>query len=114
MKNLLSFDEFVNEHYNVEETKEVETKVEEGTDADGFDPSKTTDADPTEAAIKTVEELVPGTEYVVDGKADMLYQGVTDGVYVFNGEEKAEAVQFTEDEMAALVSAGKVAAVKGL
>ena len=39
MKNLLSFDEFVNEHYNVEETK-----VEEGTDADGFDPAKRTAA----------------------------------------------------------------------
>jgi hypothetical protein len=104
MKNLLSFDEFVNEHYN----------VSEGDDSTGFDPTKTTDADATEAAIKTVEELVPGTEYVVDGKTDMLYQGVTDGVYVFNGEEKAEAVQFTEEEMSSLVSAGKVSAVKGL
>lgn len=114
MKNLLSFDEFVNEHYNVEETNEVETKVEEGTDADGFDPAKTTDADPTEAPAKTCADLVPGKEYVVDGKSDMIYQGVTDGVYVFNGEEKAEAVQFTEDEMSALCTAGKVAAVKGL
>jgi hypothetical protein len=104
MKNLLSFDEFVNEHYN----------VSEGDDSTGFDPTKTSDVDATEAAIKTVEELVPGTEYVVDGKTDMLYQGVTNGVYVFNGEEKAEAVQFTEEEMASLVSAGKVAAVKGL
>jgi hypothetical protein len=109
MKNLLSFNEFVNEHYNAEETTVVEA-----TDADGFNPTTTTDADPTEAAIKSTEELVPGTEYVVDGKKDMLYQGVTDGVYVFNGEEKAEAVQFNEEEMAALVSGGKVAAVKGL
>lgn len=104
MKNLLSFDEFVNEHY----------KVEEATDADGFNPVNTTDADPTDAALKTTSELVPGKEYVVDGKADMLYQGVTDGVHVFNGEDKANAVQFTEDEMAAIISKGGVAPVKGL
>ena len=109
MKNLLSFDEFVNEHYNAEETKIVE-----GTDADGFDPTKTTDVDSTEAPAATTADLIPGKEYVVDGRQDLIYQGVTDGVYVFNGEDKAEAIQFTEDEISALCSAGKVSAVKGL
>jgi hypothetical protein len=104
MKNLLSFNEFVNEHYN----------VAEGTDADGFNPTTTTDTDPTEAAISTIEELVPGKEYVVDGNTDMIYQGVTDGVYTFNGADEADPATFTEDEMASLVSSKKVAAVKGL
>ena len=47
MKKLLSFDEFVNEHY----------KIQEATDADGFNPQDTTGEDPTGPALKAVSEL---------------------------------------------------------
>jgi len=105
MKNLLSFNEFVNEHYNVDEASDDTTR---------FDPKEEKDTDPTVPPIKSTEELVPGTEYVVDGNTDMIYQGVTAGVYTFNGADEAKPATFTEEEMAALVSGGKVSAVKGL
>jgi hypothetical protein len=100
MKKLLSFDEFVNEHY----------KIQEATDADGFDPQTTTGEDPTGPALTSVSELLPGKEYVikVDGavNTDMIYQGVTDGVHIFNGEDKANDIQFTEVEIADVISKG--------
>lgn len=106
MKNLLSFEEFVNENYK---------NVSEASDADGFNPADTSDTDPVGKAIAGIDELTPGKEYVltVDGEkhTDMLYAGVTDGVHMFNGEDKANPVQFTEDEMADLVSKGGVAQV---
>ena len=100
MKNLLSFDEFVNEHY----------KIQEATDADGFDPQNTTGVDPTGPALKSVSELLPGKEYVitVDGtvNTDMIYQGVTDGVHIFNGEDKANDIQYTDTEIADVIAKG--------
>lgn len=100
MKKLLSFDEFVNEHY----------KIQEATDADGFNPQDTTGEDPTGPALTAVSELLPGKEYVikVDGavNTDMIYQGVTDGVHIFNGEDKANDIQFTEEEIADAIAKG--------
>jgi hypothetical protein len=100
MKKLISFEEFVNEHY----------KVQEATDADGFNPAKTTDKDEVEDTIKDLSGLVPGKEYelTVDGtsKKNMMFQGVTDGVYIFNSEDQEDAVRFSEEEMTKIVSAG--------
>jgi hypothetical protein len=100
MKKLLSFDEFVNEHY----------KIQEATDADGFNPQNTTGQDPTGPALKSVSELLPGKEYVitVDGNVntDMYYAGVTDGVHLFNGEDKANDVQMTDVEIADVIAKG--------
>jgi len=100
MKKLLSFDEFVNEHY----------KIQEATDADGFNPQNTTGEDPTGPALKSVAELLPGKEYVftVDGavNTDMIYQGVTNGVHIFNGEDKANDIQFTDVEIADVIAKG--------
>lgn len=106
MKNLLSFDEFVNEHY----------KVQEASDADGFDPTTTTDVDPTGAALSTVADLTPGKEYVLtvgsEKNTDMIYQGVTDGVHIFNGEDKANDITFTEEEITSLIGDGGIAQVQ--
>ena len=100
MKKLLSFDEFVNEHY----------KIQEATDADGFNPQNTSYTDPTGPALKSVSELLPGKEYVitVDGavNTDMIYQGVTDGIHIFNGEDKANDVQMTDVEISAVIAKG--------
>jgi hypothetical protein len=100
MKKLLTFDEFVNEHYN----------VQEATDADGFNPTKTTDKDEVEDTIKELSGLVPGKEYelTIDGKGkkNMMFQGVTDSVYIFNSEDQEDAVRFSEEEMTKIVSAG--------
>jgi hypothetical protein len=100
MKKLLSFDEFVNEHY----------KVEEATDADGFNPATTTDADDVTATITDLSGLIPGKEYefTVDGKtlSNMMFQGVTDGVYIFNSENQEDVVRYSEEEMAAILTKG--------
>jgi hypothetical protein len=42
----------------------------------------------------------------------MIYQGVTNGVYIFNGEDKANDVQFSEEEISALIGKGGVAQVQ--
>jgi hypothetical protein len=126
MKNLLSFDEFVNENY----------KIQEATDADAFDPAKGNTTDPINGPVKVltgnnndpgftsdqnpdtisgIENLTPGKEYVltVGGKTvtDMLYQGVADGVHIFNGEDKAHDMTFTDTEMSGLISKGGVSEV---
>lgn len=100
MKKLLSFEEFVNEHYN----------VVEATDADGFNPTATTDKDEVDTTVKDLSGLTPGKEYelTVDGdsKKNMMFQGVTDGVYIFNSEDQEDAVRFSEEEMSAIVAKG--------
>ena len=109
MKNLLTFEEFVNEKYS---------SAFESNDADGFDPEDTTSVDPVGAKIKTVEDLVPGHEYVlaIDKKThtDMIYQGATNGVHIFNGEDKQNDVQFTDEEIADLVSKGRISSIVGM
>lgn len=105
MKKLLSFDEFVNEHY----------KIQEATDADGFNPANTSYEDPTGPVLTAVSELRPGKEYVitVDGaiNTDMYYAGVTDGVHLFNGEDKANDIQFSDVEIADVIAKGGFAQV---
>jgi hypothetical protein len=106
MKNLKTFDEFVNENY----------KIQEATDADGFNPSKTSDTDPVGGALKSATELLPGKEYVLtvgsEKHTDMIYQGVTNGVHIFNGEDKAHDKTFTSEEIEELISKGGVAQVQ--
>ena len=90
--------------------------VLESTDADGFNPQNASQADVKVKEIKTLEELIPGKEYIltIDGKEnnDMVYQGVTDGYYVFNEEDhNAEPVTFDETEIAELVSKGSISQV---
>lgn len=91
MKKLLSFDEFVNEQY------------------ENFDPANTTGEDPIAKVLASIDELVPGKEYVltIDGvkNTDMLYQGVTDGAYIFNGEDKAHDISLNDEEMQAVIAA---------
>jgi hypothetical protein len=100
MKKLLSFEQFVNEHYN----------VEEATDADGFNPATTADADEVINTINDLSGLIPGKEYefTVDGKlmSNMMFQGVTDGVYIFNSENQEDAIRFTEEQMTAIITSG--------
>lgn len=127
MKNLISFEEFVNEHYNITEAN----------DADAFDPAKGNVTDPEKGPVKatsgknndpgfvpdqkadkiakkinSISEMKPGKEYVlsVDGKShsDMLYQGYTDGVHIFNGEDKAHDLELTDKEIESLISKGSV------
>lgn len=89
MKQLLSFDEFVNEQY------------------DGFDPSQTGGDDPITKTITTIDEMTPGKEYCLNIDDvihfDMLYQGVTDGSYIFNGEDKANDISLSTEELQALI-----------
>jgi len=90
--------------------------VNEATDADGYNPQTASQADLKVSEIKTIEELIPGKEYIlkIDGKEnnDMVYQGVTDGYYVFNEEDhNAEPLTFDEQEISELVSKGAVTRV---
>ena len=100
MKRLITFDEFVNEHYN----------VAEATDADGFDPAKTIEADEVVDTIKSISELIPGKEYEFSdaegAKKSMMFQGVTNGVYIFNSEDQEDSVSYTEEEISKVLSTG--------
>ena len=104
MKRLLTFDEFVNENYKVEEAE-----------ANGFDPATTSDNDTVVDVVKDLAGLVAGKEYIltVDGTEhpNMMFQGVADGVYIFNSEDQKDVKDFTEDQMSAIVSAGGAKAV---
>jgi len=94
MKNLLSFEEFVNENNT--------TPVVEASDADGMDPKDSAKKSVIEPCA-SVSDLKPGKEYDVDGKS-MLYQGVSDDVYVFNGKDGADAISMDPKEIEALVA----------
>lgn len=90
--------------------------VNEATDADGFNPQRASQADLKVSEIKTLEDLIPGKEYIlkIDGKEnnDMVYQGVTDGYYVFNEEDhNSEPMTFDEKEISDLVSKGAITRV---
>ena len=100
-RHIPTFEQFLNEAAN---------------DANGFDPAKAQDTDPTMAPLKTTSELIPGKEYVItlDGvkNTDMIYQGVTDGSYIFNEEDhNSEPKTFTEDAMMKVIAAGGVSQV---
>jgi hypothetical protein len=129
MKNLLSFKEFVNENYNIEEANTSNF------DAEGFEPSKGNVTDPEKGPVKatagkntdpgfvsdqnpdkmagkvsSISSMKPGKEYVltVGGKkhSDMIYQGAADGMHIFNGEDKAHDVSLTDAELTSVISAG--------
>ena len=99
MKNLMSFDEFV-----VNEADKY--------DASGFNPSKET------TSGEFNQELTPGKKYNVKKGAETslcIYQGNTNGVYVFNPEAKKDGVvttpcEFTEAEVMAAFKAGEITA----
>lgn len=92
MKNLLSFDEFVNENY----------------DSEGFKPSQ--EPDVLGKKVETIEEIVLGKEYKIEEK-EYLYQGVTNGQYIFNGEDDADVINVNAEELQALITDGKVITV---
>jgi hypothetical protein len=93
MKNLKTFTEFVSESQE-------------------FDPAKTTDIDVLLPAIKSASELMPGKEYVInlDGKthANMMYQGVSDGNYIFNSEDMETTLNLNAEQINGAVSIGGV------
>ena len=102
-RHIPTFEQFVNEAAN---------------DANGYDPIKVADNDPTIAVAKSLDELLPGKEYVltIDGKAntDMIYAGYTDGVHIFNeADHNAEPISFTDEELQKLIDAKGVAQVAG-
>ena len=143
MKNLLSFDQFVNEEYfpafdpahvgpadqsirttnsdakgfrpngAVSGTQPIALKT--NNDADGFNPTKTSDKDPVSGPLTSIIQLLPGKEYTVkvDGQenGDMLYAGYTDGVHLFNGEDKAHYLEFTEEEISSIIKAKGISQV---
>ena len=90
--------------------------VNEANDANGFNPALSSDADVKVAAIKSVDELIPGKEYIVtlDGEktSDMIYQGVTDGYHIFNEEDhNTEPKTFTDKSLAAIITSGGITQV---
>lgn len=93
MKNLKTFAEFVSESQE-------------------FDPAKTTDIDVLLPAIKSASDLMPGKEYVInlDGKthANMMYQGVSDGNYIFNSEDMKTTLNLNAEQINGAVSVGGV------
>jgi hypothetical protein len=97
MKNLMSFEEFV---------------INEATksDATGFNPEK------EETSAEFNQELTPGKKYNVKSGEETsvcIYQGNTDGVYIFNPEAKEEGetttpCEYTESEVMAAIKAGEI------
>jgi hypothetical protein len=63
----------------------------EATDADGFKPTSKKDI---------ITEFTVGHEYTVNGVEGYTYQGITDGMHIFNNDKgaKPSPVTFTEEE----------------
>jgi hypothetical protein len=76
-------------------------------DADGFNPTKTSDVDPVSGPLNSIIQLLPGKEYdiTVSGQlnGDMIYAGYSNGVHLFNGEDKAHYLEFTEEEISSII-----------
>ncbi len=84
--------------------------VNEATDADGFNPAVASQADVKVKEITSVDELIPGNEYIItlDGNktSDMMYAGVTDGYHIFNEEDhNTEPKTFSDEALAAVIAA---------
>jgi hypothetical protein len=79
-------------------------------DAAGFNPEKETTSD------EFNQELTPGKKYTVKKGEETslcIYQGNTDGVYIFNPEAKEAGVvlapcEYTEAELDAAIKAGEI------
>lgn len=89
--------------------KTFEEFINEATDTDGFVATQAPDV--IGQTVKTISELTPGQEYQIEDNSDMIYQGNTGGVYIFNGEDKANDLQFSEAELEVLITDGKVKCV---
>lgn len=102
MKNYIpTFEQFVNEAAN---------------DANGYDPAKQKDTDPTLPAVKSIDDLLPGKEFTItlDGKTntDMIYSGYTDGYHIFNeADHNAEPLTFSDDAISKIIAAGGISQV---
>lgn len=98
MENFLSFERFINEQY---ENNSIQRN---------FDPSMASDFDEEIMQVSAISDFIPGKEYslTVDGElyTDMIFQGVTDGIYIFNSEDQEEDFRFTRGEMEEIISAG--------
>lgn len=92
MKNLLSFNEFINESYAELEVKQLH------------------EHDTLNKTIETIEEIVVGKEYKFEEK-EYLYQGVTEEQHIFNGENETDTINVNTEELQALITDGKVIAV---
>lgn len=82
-----------------------------------YDPAKAKDNDKVVAVLKTIDELTPGKEYIVtlDGvkNDDMIYQGVTDNVHIFNEEDhNKEPKSFSTDALSKVIAAGGISQVE--
>lgn len=100
-RHIPTFEQFVNEAAN---------------DANGFDPAKSKDVDPTLPAVKSLDDLLPGKEYklTLDGKSttDLIYSGYTDGYHIFNeADHNTEPMTFTDDAIAKIIAAGGLSQV---
>jgi hypothetical protein len=60
--------------------------------------------------VNTIEDLVPGKEYTIDGIAGYVYQGVTDGHHIFNNDKGAKPtpVEMSDEEISSAIKAKKL------
>ena len=101
MQNLKTFEEFVNENY-----------LDEAIDANGFNPNHPMMTNSMGSPISSPEELIPGKEYILivndEVHPEMIYQGQTGSVYIFNSNQGGGDIDFEEAEMMDLIGAGNV------
>ena len=82
-----------------------------------YEPAVVKDADRVVSVLKSIDQLIPGKEYILtlDGvkNDDMIYQGVTDNVHIFNEEDhNKEPKSFSTDALSKVIAAGGISKVK--
>ena len=100
MKNILTFDEYINENYINEEDSVEKDATDEPTEVEAVIGD----------VIETIDAFVPGKEYSIDGET-YIYQGVTNDKYIFNGKDETSVVDVTAEELQVMLDGEQINSV---
>jgi hypothetical protein len=84
-------------------------RVLEGVET-SFEPNPSASAQPSMVKLSTVEDLVAGKEYTIDGQGGYMFQGFSDGSYIFNQKDETNPtpIHMNRNEIEASIASGKI------
>ena len=85
--------------------------VEASNDPNGYDPAKTPLSVTGTKPISSVNDLVPGKDYTIEGKPNYAFQGYSDGEFIFNQKDETSPtpIHMSRREIELMISNGKIA-----
>jgi hypothetical protein len=97
----------LNSELNIQNT--ILKSIQEGVETP-FEPSSSASAEPSMVKISTVEDLVAGKGYTVDGQGGYIFQGFTGDSYIFNQKDETNPtpIHMNRNEIESAISSGKI------